>query len=155
MFNDVIPALSKGIVIVTISPIGIDLDCSISSFIFIDTKALGLLAEISSTLISMLISSPTIPNLGDDSIINLLSFSSLFPVSKTFIGDLKLKLSRRVGASEICPSVIIIAPANLSAGTSPIIEFKGSKIFEPLSPLIVFSLTSKLFIFSSSFLILL
>jgi len=61
----------------------------ISLFILIETKALGTLAEVSSTLILISISSPTIPNLGADSIINLRSFSSFSPVSKKFIGALK------------------------------------------------------------------
>ena len=78
IFNVVIPALSKGKVIFTVSPTAIDLDCLLSLFIFIETRALGTLIEISSIFIFISISSPTIPNLGADSIINLLSFSSFF-----------------------------------------------------------------------------
>ena len=90
IFNEIIPALSKGKVSTTVSPIVIERDCLLSLFIFIETKALGTSEEVSSTLILIIISSPTIPNLGADSIINLLSFSFSSPESKKFIGALKL-----------------------------------------------------------------
>ena len=85
------------------------------------TKALGVLEFISSTFNLIETSSPTIPNLGDSSMINLLSFSSLFPVIKKFIGAKKFRLLI-LGVSLICPSEIIIAPANLLFGISPIKE---------------------------------